>query len=914
MKYVLFFLFFFILLPTSFGQNHVKLDSLKSVSENINLPLEERLDAIMYSVYHLWFEGKYQEAWDLSNKLKELDTNKSSKKHLSIYYLCRGTESRKSNARESKSNFLKCVDIATEAGFDLGIAEGNLSLGITYQREGKWDKAQVCYSKCKDLLEDSNDMYSQSCLAWTYLQIAIVHANQDSQELFLDYMHKALESFEKIGHVIGQFSCYVEIANNYTWSNIDYIKAIHNLEKAEALPLDENHFLWIRLYKLFGPINHYQGNYQACLGYNLKALKLARSHKDTFWINSIVWDIGEQHLFMKNFEKASEYANQSLNQAILEKSEENEAWAYCLFAEIAFDTKDYESSANYSKKALKIFEAKNDNYSSSRCHDNLGNIYLKSNNLNRAISHCKKSNVYYRDIADKSREKKSCHCLYQSHKGLGQSKKALFYLERLNQLEKELEPVETAKSLQQRDFDDQILKDSLAQLQKELQIDLLHQKELQSKNQIKNIFIGIGSFILLFALGLWTRLRFIRKTKVALEEKNRLIEAEKEKAKSSEQAKQQFLANMSHEIRTPMNAIKGMTDILLRRDPKSQQLTYLNAIKDSSASLLVIINDILDISKIEAGKIELENISFSLKDVIENVEVITQFKAEGKGLFIQKNIEKNDSFLVQGDPTRLHQILLNLVGNAIKFTEKGIITIKLNTEIAIDQNNVMAHFCVSDTGVGIGKDRLEIIFETFEQAYSDTTRKFGGTGLGLSISKKLVEVQGGKIWAKSQKGKGSQFYFTIPYKISKQSNISFDKVASITPASTTLKGLHILLVEDNEFNAIVAKEELEDGIEEVVVDIAKNGVIAVEKAAHRDYNLILMDIQMPLMNGYDAAKSIRNLPNAKSKIPIIAMTANVLKEEVKKCYEAGMNDFIGKPFDVEELLEKISQQIIKNRS
>lgn len=439
-----------------------------------------------------------------------------------------------------------------------------------------------------------------------------------------------------------------------------------------------------------------------------------------------------------------------------------------------------------------------------------------------------------------------------------------------------------------------------------LQQEFVFQKEISQQKNSRNIFVGIGIISALFALSIYSRYSFIRKTKTQLEDKNKIIEAEKEKAKASEKAKHQFLANMSHEIRTPMNAIKGMTDILLRRAPKNQQLSYLNAIKESSNSLLVIINDILDVSKIEAGKIDLEKIPFSIRDVIQNVSTIMQLKADEKGLLLKTNIEDGASENVVGDPTRLHQILLNLTGNAIKFTEKGMITIQLKTE-DIDGGRTRAKFCVSDTGVGIGKDRLEKIFESFEQAYSDTTRKFGGTGLGLSISKKLVEIQNGKIWVESEKGKGSRFYFDIPFEknIEEKESIKAISVSESGDVMSELDGVKILLVEDNSFNAIVAKEELEDTIEEVKVDVAENGVIAIEKVTHGNYDIILMDVQMPVMNGYEATHAIRNLSNGKSKTPIIAMTANVMKEEVDRCYEAGMDDFIGKPFDIDKLVRKI---------
>ncbi|MBI1191815.1 MAG: response regulator [Bacteroidetes bacterium] len=386
----------------------------------------------------------------------------------------------------------------------------------------------------------------------------------------------------------------------------------------------------------------------------------------------------------------------------------------------------------------------------------------------------------------------------------------------------------------------------------------------------------------------------------------RVDQQEKEKAQASERSKQQFLANMSHEIRTPMNAIKGMTDILLRREPKADQMEYLKGIKQSSDSLLVIIDDILDLSKIEAGKIELESVPFSLHELVNNVHVIMKFRAEEKGLELLKNLPEDDVW-IKGDSTRLRQVLINLLGNAIKFTDKGVVT--TTVQVTRNEGRLHVHFTVSDTGVGIGEDRLEKIFESFEQAYSDTTRKFGGTGLGLSISKKLVELHGGKIWAESKKGIGSQFHFTISCEEASEVSTEIIEPIDLVESQQKLKGLRILVVEDNHFNAVVAQQELEDAIPEVIVELASNGSIAVEKVKSGNYDIVLMDVQMPVMNGYEATKAIRALQADQSNVPIVAMTANVLKNEVESCYEAGMNDFIGKPFDTDVLIAKIQKLV-----
>jgi len=387
----------------------------------------------------------------------------------------------------------------------------------------------------------------------------------------------------------------------------------------------------------------------------------------------------------------------------------------------------------------------------------------------------------------------------------------------------------------------------------------------------------------------------------------------KEKAEASEKAKHQFLANMSHEIRTPMNAIKGMTEILLRRKLLPEQEEYLNAIKESSDSLLFIINDILNLSKIEAGKIELEHVPFSLKELMQNVYTVALFKAEEKGLSLKLKLDENIPS-VMGDPTRLHQILLNLVSNAVKFTEKGSVTLNLKLLDSSDSNLLKVQFSIKDTGIGIDDTQIEKIFKPFEQAYSDTSRKYGGTGLGLSITQKLVETHGGKIWVESKKGVGSTFFVELDYPIAKESEgISSESDIQIDNVAEQLTGVRVLLAEDNAFNTMVATEELEDAIQDVVVVTAENGKEALDQLANADFDVILMDVQMPIMNGIEATLAIRKLTNEKAKVPIIAMTANVLKEEVDLCYEAGMDDFIGKPFDTQELLQKI-YKLTKNNN
>jgi signal transduction histidine kinase/DNA-binding NarL/FixJ family response regulator len=366
--------------------------------------------------------------------------------------------------------------------------------------------------------------------------------------------------------------------------------------------------------------------------------------------------------------------------------------------------------------------------------------------------------------------------------------------------------------------------------------------------------------------------------------------------------RQQFLANMSHEIRTPMNAIVGLTNLLLKGQLNEQQDKYLRVIQKSGHNLLVIINDILDLAKIESGKMELEAVPFPLVNATQNVHTILSLKAQEKGIGLETKIDPNVPEYVLGDETRITQVIMNLAGNAIKFTEKGSVTISLSVEEKV-KDSVRIRFSVKDTGIGIPADKLDTIFESFGQASSDTTRKFGGTGLGLTISKQLVEMHGGALQVASTPGQGSDFFFTIPYTVCEKPG---EKNTHEDGKEYDLTGMKILLVEDNEFNQMVAVDSLQDLFPDIRVDVAVSGQAALDMLEKEDYSFIFMDIQMPEMDGYEATRRIRKLEDtAKRNIRICAMTANVTREEIDECSAAGMNDFMIKPYTTELLREKV---------
>ncbi len=426
----------------------------------------------------------------------------------------------------------------------------------------------------------------------------------------------------------------------------------------------------------------------------------------------------------------------------------------------------------------------------------------------------------------------------------------------------------------------------------------------------KDFFVEVNSQMQEY-LGQLIRVVVIRDITQLKKDEEEILVAKKV-AEDAQHAEEQFLAKMSHEIRTPMNGIIGLTDILLKEPTSHEQEEYLRLIKQSADNLLVIINDILDLSKIRSGKIQFEIIDINIREMMRAIFMATNIKAVEKNLEYNFSVDTQIPAIVRGDRVRLNQILLNLISNAVKFTEKGRVHYSVEL-ISKENGKIFIQFKVEDSGIGIPEKEQLKIFESYRQASADTTRKFGGTGLGLPIVKQLVELQGGEIHINSKSGEGSTFYFTLPFELNEIAEETTEEKISSKEKNqpeieTEKNGINILLVDDNFINRLLVIHLLDDKGYTVIE--AENGYQAIEKLKEEDIDLVLMDISMPDLDGLEATRIIRKMDEAYlRKVPIIAMTAHAFQEQINEALDSGMNDYLSKPFKPEELFQKITNQL-----
>ncbi|MBL7806364.1 MAG: response regulator [Saprospiraceae bacterium] len=484
----------------------------------------------------------------------------------------------------------------------------------------------------------------------------------------------------------------------------------------------------------------------------------------------------------------------------------------------------------------------------------------------------------------------SAELLTKIYQTKGDYRKALEYSDLRYKFQQQIERQQSTRQLAFGEFTRNAAAEK-ARREAEIQAQLTLQRNIRYA-----LYAGLIVFALL-ALLLYNRFRFKQKTAEQLEAKNREVEAARARAEASEAFKSRFLANMSHEIRTPLHGIAGFTDLLLETSLSEKQRRWLSSIHHSTDRLSEVVNDILDLSKLEAEEVKLRQAPFSPARVAADVCEALQLRAENKGIQLQLEIHENVPPAVLGDSTRLYQILMNLAGNAVKFTEQGSVTVAIDGVTSSHPVNGQAlQFTVSDTGIGIPADKLSSIFESFQQASEDTTARFGGTGLGLSIARELVQLHGSDIQVESEPGKGTVFSFVIAFP---PADVAALEQIPATESLFFTQKLRVLLADDNALNREIATEALLRHFENAEIKEAVNGKEVLDWLKQQSFDLILMDMQMPEMSGMEATRHIRE--HLLSEIPIIALTASATPEEINNALASGMNRHLGKPFKPAEL-------------
>lgn len=762
----------------------------------------------------------------------------------------------------------KSIALAKKANYTHGLINSLIILAQLDHSKGNYAEALI---KLKEALEFSKKEKDNTAIAQCFLSIGDVYSTLKSYD-------KAISNYEKCEDLsrqekndettivaLGRIgNRYMDIGNETNDTN-HIVKAIAIYEKGRKLSEHINDTKKI--------INAYVNLADAFIILGKKT----KNKNYFFW--SIDYSLRSMKLSRKfNYPKSESIGLLNIGEAYENLGKTSKAIHY------------YEIS-------LVKYEALKDKNWMMNIHKSLANAYLTLNNYPKSIEHVESGiklakeedlKVYLRDYYA---------ILMKIYSKQNDFKKAF-----------ETQQLYTA-------YKDSIINEntslSIARLQteleldkKDLEIELLNRNAEVQNEKIRAQAIQrnylIAGIVVIFILLLFIYYRYLEKNKIQEE----IIRA-KEIAEQAKETQEQFLANTSHEIRTPMNGIIGMTNQLIDTPLTGDQREYLNAISESANSLLVIINDLLDFSKINAGKMTFAKEPLKITELFKNLIYSLQYRSTEKNIRLISSVDEKIPLTLLGDSVRLNQILLNLTGNAIKFTEKGEVKIAAKL-LKDDGKKILVLFSVQDTGIGIPKDNLKTIFDSFTQASSRTNRKYGGTGLGLAIAKQLIEQQGGTISVSSKVNEGSVFLFTLPFKIQEKGRKKIKVIGKdvLDFNQPDLLGVSILVVDDNKINQRVAALTLQKW--NAHIELAGSANIAFEIIKNKKTDLILMDITMPDIDGFEATQYIRKkMPAPLNNIPIIAMTASALVGDREKCISMGMNEYISKPFNPEELYTKI---------
>lgn len=731
------------------------------------------------------------------------------------------------------------------------------------------------------------------------LELSVLYEEYDN-EISLNYALESLTLSKGLHYNKGKIAAYYQIGQIHKL-NGDFTKAIESFELANGISESYGDQKGVGLGTIeIGDVFLYQTDFESAriyyqyaldIGEKIKSQQIQALANDGFGKLSEEQDklfLAQQYfLIAKDFTQNS---NSLLTKGIVHQNS----------GRVEMKLENTESAIEDYLVALKSYEQiKYEEGQANLCFE-LGNLYLSLDQQEDAIVYYKTSLGLAQETGMEDLIKTGFQTIAETFEKNGQFEEAYEYLKYFSAIKdtKEITELESQLELEMKNKEIDLIKKE-KDLEKEA-----HNTELKNER----FFNTIGLTVLIIILGLAIFLFISLKQRDKINAK--LIKA-KDDANQSRQEKEDFFAYTSHEIRTPLNAVVGMAKLLGETNLNEPQQKYLKTITGSAQNILFLVNDVLDLTKIEKGGIELESIKFSLHDIVDQIIQSLSFKKFEKKVDLVANIHPNVPKVIVGDPVRFNQILLNLADNALKFTKEGSVTITLRVTDRFE-DKVRLFFSVDDTGIGIQQEKLETIFNSYQQEHISTTRQYGGTGLGLAISKLLIEKMGGEIRVKSKTAVGTSFYFDLWISASDTTREELDQEAEIEV--DILQNLSVLVVDDNQLNREIFFDLVEDKQHNVLVDLAQHGEEALEKLQENDYDLILMDIQMPVMNGYEASVAIRKhakLSFEKRNIPIIAMTAHVLEGVAEKCLEAGMNDSISKPVNLISLHQKIKSLVKK---
>jgi signal transduction histidine kinase/ActR/RegA family two-component response regulator len=779
-----------------------------------------------------------------------------------------------------------------------------------------------------------------------HYQLALYFANSESPEVIL-HAYKAREMSLNAGYSFGLARADFLLAQVcFTTLNQDSLEALL-LESSQNFELAARPEYKAKAINQLGILYERQGKYRLALKCYYEALFVFQQINDEVGIANEKNNIGLIHQLQRRYKMAIYFFNQAMaignkihnddilanaynNLAICYQEQhqpqkaldyfyrvyeidqkqgisENLALSYNNLGVIETDLGNYQEAKSYLYKSLEAKRKVSDFTGISNTYNNFANVFIKTKQLDSAL--------YFAQLAVK--DAKTEHAfpyLADAYDVLGKLMElkgdyanALQYQKLRLQLKDSLTEVENSLIFNQQESDFQSLLKEKADAE---------EKSEEEKSSLKRILYFLGltlvlmlvTFMVYYVFRVRSAYKHLQVKQKKIEVQNKILQVKnievlqaKEAAEDAAGVKSQFISTISHEIRTPLNAIIGVTNLLHSGNPREEQIDNLNILKISSENLLQLVNNILDFSKLEAGKLQLENIEFNLRNLVFDVKELFTIKALEKGVELMVEYDEKIPSVLKGDPLRLNQLLINLVNNAIKFTDSGYVKIEVSVQLSTI-NHALVYFQVIDTGIGIPVSKQSQIFNSFTQADPNTTRKFGGTGLGLSICKRILENLNSKLQIESEVGKGSRFYFTLNLEVSR--NASLGKSAKTASFEDSIKGKRVLVVEDNMMNIMVIRQFLQKW--GVITEIALNGREGLNRLMESNFDAILMDIHMPEMDGIEATTLIRKLPDERKRnVPIIALTAENEMQFRQKVYEVGMNDYIFKPFNPDDLRERL---------